>query len=97
VLPRAGVLEAVIADVVGQRQVAVRQLETERLPAHSDHGRSDAGSSEAAARGLVDRYLSRVRHLPADTQEFLLLAAADMSGDLGLVRVTAPKTPTSRR
>ena len=38
---------------------------------------------------LKDRYLRRVRGLPADAQEFLLLAAADVSGDLGLVRRAA--------
>jgi DNA-binding CsgD family transcriptional regulator len=38
---------------------------------------------------LTDRYLRRVRGLPADAQEFLLLAAADVSGDLGLVRRAA--------
>src|SRR5215472_9902830 len=38
---------------------------------------------------LRDRYLRRVRGLPADAQEFLLLAAADVSGDLGLVRRAA--------
>jgi len=40
-------------------------------------------------RRLRDRYLRKVRGLPADTQEFLLLAAADVSGDLGLVRQAA--------
>jgi DNA-binding CsgD family transcriptional regulator len=38
---------------------------------------------------LKDRYLRRVRGLPADAQEFLLLVAADVSGDLGLVRRAA--------
>jgi AAA ATPase domain len=38
---------------------------------------------------LKDRHLRRVRGLPADAQEFLLLAAADVSGDLGLVRRAA--------
>jgi DNA-binding CsgD family transcriptional regulator len=38
---------------------------------------------------LTDRYLRRVRGMPADAQEFLLLAAADVSGDLGLVRRAA--------
>jgi DNA-binding CsgD family transcriptional regulator len=38
---------------------------------------------------LKDRYLRRVRGLPADAQEFLLLAAADVSGDLGLLRRAA--------
>jgi DNA-binding CsgD family transcriptional regulator len=38
---------------------------------------------------LRDRYLRRVRGLPTDAQEFLLLVAADVSGDLGLVRQTA--------
>src|SRR5215472_2029013 len=38
---------------------------------------------------LEDRYLRRVRGLPADAQEFLLLVAADVSGDLGLVRQAA--------
>jgi DNA-binding CsgD family transcriptional regulator len=38
---------------------------------------------------LMDRYLRRVRGLPADAQEFLLLAAADVSGDLGLLRRAA--------
>ena len=38
---------------------------------------------------LTDRYLRRVRGLPTDAQEFLLLTAADVSGDLGLVRRAA--------
>jgi DNA-binding CsgD family transcriptional regulator len=38
---------------------------------------------------LVDRYLRRVRRLPADAQEFVLLAAADVSGDLRLLRQAA--------
>jgi DNA-binding CsgD family transcriptional regulator len=38
---------------------------------------------------LRDRYLRRLRGLPADAQEFLLLVAADVSGDLGLVRQAA--------
>jgi len=38
---------------------------------------------------LQERYQWRVRRLPADTQEFLLLAAADVSGDRGLVRQAA--------
>jgi DNA-binding CsgD family transcriptional regulator/tetratricopeptide (TPR) repeat protein len=38
---------------------------------------------------LKDRDLRRVRGLPTDAQEFLLLAAADVSGDLGLVRRVA--------
>jgi len=38
---------------------------------------------------LMDRYLRRVRGLPADAQEFLLLAAADVSGDLPMVRRAA--------
>jgi len=42
-----------------------------------------------AGRRLKDRYLRRVRELPTDAQEFLLLVAADVSGDLGLVRRAA--------
>jgi len=38
---------------------------------------------------LKDRYLRRVRGLPADAQEFLLLAAADVCRDLGLLRRAA--------
>jgi DNA-binding CsgD family transcriptional regulator len=38
---------------------------------------------------LVDRYLRTVRSLPVDAQEFLLLAAADVSGHLALVRQVA--------
>jgi DNA-binding CsgD family transcriptional regulator len=38
---------------------------------------------------LKDRYLRRARHLPPDAQEFLLLAAADVSSELGLVRQAA--------
>jgi DNA-binding CsgD family transcriptional regulator len=38
---------------------------------------------------LQERYLRRVRRLPAGTREFLLLAAADVSGDRSLVRHAA--------
>jgi DNA-binding CsgD family transcriptional regulator len=38
---------------------------------------------------LQERYQRRVRRLPAGAQEFLLLAAADVSGDRGLVRHVA--------
>jgi DNA-binding CsgD family transcriptional regulator len=38
---------------------------------------------------LQERYQWRVRRLPAGAQEFLLLAAADVSGDRGLVRQAA--------
>ena len=34
-------------------------------------------------RQLQDRYLHRVRRLPREVQEFVLLAAADVSGDCG--------------
>jgi DNA-binding CsgD family transcriptional regulator len=40
-------------------------------------------------RQLQERYLSRVRELPAEVQEFLLLVAADFSGDRGRVRHAA--------
>jgi DNA-binding CsgD family transcriptional regulator len=39
--------------------------------------------------GLRDRYLNRVRHLPTAVQEFVLLAAADVSGDRGRVAQAA--------
>jgi DNA-binding CsgD family transcriptional regulator len=42
-----------------------------------------------AGKQLQERYLGRVRQLPPDVQEFLLLAAADASGDRGLVRRAA--------
>ncbi len=38
---------------------------------------------------LMDRYLRRVRALPADAQDFLLLAAADVRCDAGLLRRAA--------
>ncbi|HEY2076137.1 MAG TPA: LuxR C-terminal-related transcriptional regulator [Streptosporangiaceae bacterium] len=38
---------------------------------------------------LKDHYLRQVRGLPPDAQEFLLLAAADVSGDMGLLRRAA--------
>jgi DNA-binding CsgD family transcriptional regulator len=38
---------------------------------------------------LQKRYLRLIRSLPAGTKEFLLLAAADVSGDRGLVRQAA--------
>jgi DNA-binding CsgD family transcriptional regulator len=38
---------------------------------------------------LRDRYVRRVRRLPSDAQEFLLLAAADVSSDLALARRAA--------
>jgi DNA-binding CsgD family transcriptional regulator len=38
---------------------------------------------------LRERYLRRARLLPPDVQEFLLLAAADVAGDRGLVRHAA--------
>ncbi len=40
-------------------------------------------------RRLQQRYLRRVRRLPADAQEYLLLVAADVSGDRGRVRQAA--------
>ena len=40
-------------------------------------------------RKLQQRYLRRVRQLPNDAQEFVLLAAADISGDAGRVRQAA--------
>jgi DNA-binding CsgD family transcriptional regulator len=46
-------------------------------------------------RRLKDRYLRRVRRLPADAQKFLLLAAADVSGNLGLLRQAAAEAGIS--
>lgn len=40
-------------------------------------------------RQLRDRYLRRVRRLPPEVQEFVLLAAADVSGDRGRVAQAA--------
>jgi AAA ATPase-like protein len=40
-------------------------------------------------RQLQQRYLRRVRRLPEDVQEFVLLAAADISGDRGWIRQAA--------
>jgi DNA-binding CsgD family transcriptional regulator len=41
---------------------------------------------------LEDHYLRKVRGLPSDAQEFLLLAAADVSGDLSLLRQAASES-----
>jgi DNA-binding CsgD family transcriptional regulator len=51
--------------------------------------RTDQPEPIPVGQRIRDRYLCRVRGLPADAQEFLLLAAADVSGDLGLVRRAA--------
>jgi DNA-binding CsgD family transcriptional regulator len=49
----------------------------------------EVGSQLTAGQRLKDRYLRKEHGLPTDAQDFLLLAAADVSGDLGLVRQAA--------
>jgi DNA-binding CsgD family transcriptional regulator len=51
--------------------------------------RADQPEPIPVGQQLRERYLRRVRGLPADVQEFVLLAAADVSGDRGLVRHAA--------
>ncbi|HTX84875.1 MAG TPA: LuxR family transcriptional regulator [Streptosporangiaceae bacterium] len=74
--------------------------DTERNPLALVEAGSQFSAKELAARAyqpepipagkqLQERYLGRVRQLPPDVQEFLLLTAADASGDRGLVRRAA--------
>jgi DNA-binding CsgD family transcriptional regulator len=93
-----------LQSVVGaplEPQVAERVLaDTERIPLALVEVGSQFTAWELAERAsrpepipvgrqLQERYLQKVRRLPADAQEFLLLAAADVSGDRGMVRYAA--------
>src|SRR5258706_10495001 len=90
------VVGAPLGPQAGDRVLA----DTERIPLALVEVGSDFTAGELAewayqlepipvGQRLKDRYLRRVRGLPTGAQEFLLLAAADVCGDLGLVRRAA--------
>jgi DNA-binding CsgD family transcriptional regulator len=90
-----------VAGMPLERQVVDRVVaDTERNPLALAEVGSHFTAAELAARAylpepmplgrqLQERYLRRVRRLPADVQEFLLLLAADASGDRSRVRDAA--------
>jgi DNA-binding CsgD family transcriptional regulator len=96
----AELLRSVVGAPLDPQAVDRVLADTERIPLALVEVGSDFTAGELAewayqlepipvGQRLKDRYLCRVRGLPAGAQEFLLLAAADVCGDLGLVRRAA--------
>jgi DNA-binding CsgD family transcriptional regulator len=96
----AELLRSVAGTSLDRRVVDRVVADTERNPLALAEVGSHFTAAELAARAylpepmppgrqLQERYLRRVRRLPADVQEFLLLLAADMSGERSRVRDAA--------
>src|SRR5258707_5083805 len=96
----AELLRSVVGAPLDPHAVDRVLADTERIPLALVEVGSDFTAGELAecayqlepipvGQRLKDRYLRRVRGLPTGAQEFLLLAAADVCGDLGLVRRAA--------
>ncbi|HEX9521299.1 MAG TPA: LuxR C-terminal-related transcriptional regulator [Streptosporangiaceae bacterium] len=96
----AELLRSVVGAPLDPQAVDRVLADTERIPLALVEVGSDFTAGELAewayqlepipvGQRLKDRYLRRVRGLPTGAQEFLLLAAADVCGDLGLVRRAA--------
>jgi len=98
--PAAELLRSVVGAPLDPQAGDRVLADTERIPLALVEVGSDFTAGELAewayqlepipvGQRLRDRYLRRVRGLPTGAQEFLLLAAADVCGDLGLVRRAA--------
>jgi DNA-binding CsgD family transcriptional regulator len=83
----AAVVDRVLADT-GGNPLAVVEVGT-NFTAEELAARAHLPEPFPAGRQLQQRYLRRVQQLPADAQELLLLAAADISRDRGQVRKAA--------
>ena len=96
-----------VDDLVGDRIIAETQGNPPALVQLAPELTSDqlAGMSVLPqplpiGRQLETRFLRQMRSLPADTQTFVLLAAAEPTGDAALVRprvTSSDSTPTRAR